>query len=500
MHAKLDKLKTILTEVDDLDRASSVLGWDQEAYMPPGGAEARGQQLGTLQRLSHERFTSKEVGNLLDELQKSIGDFDPDSDEARLIKVAARLYARETKVPSEMVTEKAEMTSLASQAWQKARAASDFSMFEPHLEKVLDWSRRYAELYASYDHIYDPLMGAYEPGMKTAEVKAIFEGLRPKQVKLIAAISEQQQVDDAMLHQHFPEEEQFAFSRQVLTAYGYDWDRGREDKTTHPFSTNLGYGDQRITVRVSEDYFNSYLFAALHEAGHALYEQGVPKELARSPLYGGASLAIHESQSRMWENLVGRSLPFWTHFFSKLQELFPEQLAKVNVEDFYRAINRVSPSYIRVEADEATYNLHIMLRLELEIAMLEGSVEVKDMPSAWNERFESYLGVTPLNDAQGVLQDVHWSFGLMGYFSTYALGNLVSAQLWEVIHQALPDLESQISRGEFAPLHDWLRTNIYKHGAKFEPQEMVQKITGSKINGDAYIRYLNDKFGAIYDL
>ena len=500
MNKALDELKTILAEVDDLDRAGSVLGWDQEAYMPPGGAEARGQQLGTLGRLSHERFTNKETGALIDALQKQAGDLDPDSDEARLIKVCARLYERQIKVPGAMVVEKAEITSAASQAWQGARAESDFSKFQPHLEKVLDWTQRFAELFAPYDHVYDPLLDSYEPGMKTADVQAIFDGIRPQQVELISRVAAAEQVDDAMLHQHFPEADQLAFGEEVISAYGYDWDRGRQDKTTHPFSTNLGYGDQRITVRYDEEFFNPYLFAALHETGHALYEQGVPKHLARTPLYGGTSLAIHESQSRLWENLVGRSEPFWQHFYPRLQKVFAKQLGDVTVDDFYKAINKVAPSLIRVEADEATYNLHIMLRLELEIAMLEGEIAVKDMPAAWNERFESYLGITPPDDAKGVLQDVHWSFGLMGYFATYALGNLVSAQLWEVIQKALPDLEGQIAKGEFAPLLEWLQQNIYRHGAKFEPQEMVQRITGSKINGEAYIRYLNDKFGAIYNL
>lgn len=499
MQAQLDQLKRILAEVDDLDRASAVLEWDQQAYMPRGGAETRGRQLATLQRLSHQRFTSKETGKLLEELRKASGNLDPDSDEARLIKVTSRLYEREIKVPTKMVSEKAELTTLASQAWQEARADSDFAKFEPHLEKMLNWSRRYAELFAPYDHIYDALLDAYEPGMKTAEAQAIFNDLRPKQVELLQAIAAQEQVDDSCLHQHFPEKGQWDFGVEVVTAYGFDWQRGRQDKVTHPFMTNFGYGDQRITVRVNEGYFNTYLFACLHETGHGLYEQGLPKEFARSPLYNASSLAVHESQSRLWENLIGRSEPFWQHFYGRLREIFPEQLGKVGQEDFYRAINKVSPTFIRVEADEATYNLHIMLRLELEIAMLEGQIAVKDMPQAWNERFEAYVGVTPPNDALGVLQDVHWSFGLMGYFATYALGNLVSAQLWEVIQTELSDLDEHIVAGEFAPLLEWLRQKIYRHGAKFEPQELVERVTGSRINGEAYLRYLKKKFGAIYN-
>lgn len=500
MKKKLQHLKEILAEVDDLDRAGNVLSWDQQAFMPRGGAEARGNQLATLSRHSHERFVSKETGKLLDEFETWARDRNPDSDEARLIKVTRRLYDRKVRVPAEMVTEEALLTTLGQEAWQEARAKSDFAHFLPHLEKLVDFARRYAELFAPYDHIYDPLLDAYEPGMKTVDVQKIFNSIRPKQVELIHATAGQKQVDDALLHQRFPENEQLEFGRVVITALGFDWQRGRQDKVTHPFMTNFGYGDQRITVRVRENYFNSYLFAAMHETGHALYEQGVPKSLERSPLYGGVSLGLHESQSRLWENLVGRSKPFWEHFFPKLQKVFPQQLGKAKVEDFYRAINRLAPSFIRVEADEATYNLHIMLRLELEIALMEGSLEVKHLPNVWNETFNRYLGLTPPDDAQGVLQDVHWSAGLIGYFATYALGNLISSQIWEVVSKALPDLEKQIGKGEFAPLLEWLQQHIYRHGAKFETQEMVEKVTGAKIDGGPYLRYLDTKFGEIYGL
>lgn len=500
MEKQLNQLKEILAEVDDLERASAVLDWDQQAFMPRGGAESRGNQLATLGRLAHERFVSKETGKLLDALEPWAKDQDPDSDDACLIRVTRRLYDRQVKVPSEMVTERAMLTTLGQEAWQEARAKVDFAHFRPHLEKLVDFARRYAELFAPYDHIYDPLLDGYEPGMKTVDVQKIFASVRPEQVELIHAIAGQKQVDDSLLHQHFPEAKQLEFGRQVVTAFGFDWQRGRQDKVTHPFMTNFGYGDQRITMRVSEDYFNSFLFAAMHETGHALYEQGIPKSLQRSPLYGGASLGIHESQSRLWENLVGRSKPFWEHFFPKLQDVFPEQFGKASVEDFYPAINRVAPSFIRVEADEATYNLHIMLRLELEIALMEGSVEVKDLPKVWNETFNTYLGITPPDDAKGVLQDVHWSAGLMGYFATYALGNLISAQIWEVVTKSLPDLDQQIRKGEFASLLGWLQQHIYRHGAKFETQEMVQKVTGSKIDGAAFLRYLKSKFGEIYGL
>ncbi len=500
MDKELARLKEILAEVDDLTRASALLEWDQQAFAPRDSAEARGQQMGTINKIGHERFTAPETGKLLEKLAKTAKSWEPDSDEARLVRVAARNYERAVKVPSAMVAEKAEITSLAAQAWQQARAESKFLHFQPHLEKVVDWIQRFAKLFEPVDHPYDALLDEYEPGMKTVEVQAIFDNIRPKQVELIKAIAAKPQIDESMLHNHFPAKEQWDFGVEVVTAFGYDWDRGRQDKVAHPFMTNLGYGDQRITTRMNEDFYNAHIFGTMHEAGHALYEQGIPKELARSPLYNGASLAVHESQSRMWENLVGRSKPFWTHFFPRLQKVFPGQLGNVKMEDFYKAINRVAPSYIRIEADEATYNLHIMLRLGLEIDLLEGKVAVKDLPKVWNERFNSYLGIIPSDDAKGVLQDVHWSYALMGYFSTYALGNLVSAQLWEVIQRDLPDLEQQIAKGEFSGLLGWLREKLHRHGAKFEPQEIVQKITGSKINGDAYIRYLQKKFGEIYSM
>ncbi|MCW5873230.1 MAG: carboxypeptidase M32 [Anaerolineales bacterium] len=500
MSKELEQLKERLAEVDDINNASAVLGWDQQTYMPPMAAQSRGQAQGTLDRISHEKFTSPEIGKLLETLEKQAGDWDPDSDEARLVAVTRREFDKGTKVPGSMVVERAELTTMGNQAWQEARSNSEFSTFQPHLEKLVDWARRFAELYAPYDHVYDPMLDIYEPGMKAKDVKAIFDDIRPKQVDLIKRISEAQQVDDSVLHQPYDEKGQWDFGVGVVTDFGYDWKQGRLDKTTHPFQTTLGWGDHRITTRVYPDFFNPYFFGTLHEAGHAMHGQGFSESLKRTPLYNIPSLAIGESQSRMWENLVGRSKPFWEHYYPKLQKVFPEQLKGVDMETFYKAINKVAPSYIRVEADEATYNLHIMLRMELEMAIMEGEAEVNKLPMYWNDLFQKYLGVTPPNDKEGVLQDVHWSFGLMGYFSTYALGNLVSAQLWEVIGRDIPDIENKIRTAEFAPLLQWLNKHVHAPGAKFEPQEMVQRITGSKINGDAYIRYLETKFTDIYGL
>jgi len=497
---KLALLKEQLAEIIDINSSAAVLGWDQQCYMPPGGAEGRGYQLSTLARLAHTKFTSDEVGSLLEDIKPYGEQLDPDSNDARLIKVTARNRDKQVKVPSEMVAEMAQITAVAHGAWAEARAENDFSKFQPHLEKIVDLRRRYAALFAPYDHVYDPLLDDFEPGLKTADVQAIFRAIRPQQVALIQAISEKKQVDDSFLHQPFDQDKQLAFGVGVITKFGYDWRRGRQDKAVHPFCTNFNVNDVRITTRVYPEFLNPALFGTMHEAGHALYEQGVAPVLDRTPLAGGASLAVHESQSRMWENLVGRSLPFWERFYPQLQETFPTQLGNLPLDTFYKGINKVQPSLIRVEADEATYNLHIMLRLELEIALMEGSLDVKDLPEAWNSRMQDYLGLTPPTDALGVLQDIHWSGGMIGYFSTYALGNLISVQLWERINADIPDLSGQIRRGEFEALLGWLRENVHRHGSKYEPQELVERVTGSKIDSAPYMRYLQEKYQQVYGL
>ncbi len=498
MEDKLNQLKTILNEVADLNAASALLGWDQQTYMPAGSAEGRGNQLATLGQIAHIKFTSDEVGRLLEDLEPQVAQLDPDSDAARLVKVTRREYDKNTKVPTEWVAEFARVTTVGQQVWQEARIENNFARFQPYLEKIIDLRRQYAAIFAPYDHVYDPLLDDFEPGMKTAEVKEIFGKLRPQQVELIKAIADRPQVDDSFLRQTFAEQKQWDFGVEVITKMGYDWQHGRQDRSAHPFTTNFGIDDVRITTKFLPDFVSSAIFSTVHETGHALYEQGVDHALERTPLAGGASLGMHESQSRLWENLVGRSYPFWQHFYPRLQEFFPGQLGNVSLDAFYKGINKVQPSLIRIEADEATYNLHIMLRLELEIALIEGSLQVKDLPQAWNSRMQEYLGVTPTNDKNGVLQDIHWSGGMVGYFSTYALGNLISAQLWERINQDIPDLPDQIRKGEFSALLGWLRNNIHRHGAKYESQELVKRITGSKIDPAPYMRYLTDKFSKVY--
>lgn len=500
MSEKLEQLKTLLAEVADLNATQALLGWDQQTYMPQGGNEARGNQLATIGKISHQKFTSDEIGKLLGDLEKEYAGADADSDDLRLLKVTRHDYDQATRVPSDFVAEFAVVTSKAFEAWMEARGKSDFSIFQPHLEKVVELNQRYVSFFPPADHPYDVLLDQFERGMKTADIKAIFDALRPQQVELLKAIAEKPQVDDSFLHVEYEEQKMWDFSEVIATKFGYDWERGRQDKSAHPFTTNFSINDVRITTRFEEDNPTIMLFSTMHETGHGLYELGSNQAYERTPLAGGASLAVHESQSRMWENLVGRSLPFWEHFYPEFQKLFPAQVGNINLETFYKGINKVESSLIRVNADEATYNMHIMLRLELEIGMVEGAIKVKDLPEIWNAKMDDYLGIVPPNDAKGVLQDVHWSGGMLGYFSTYALGNLISAQLWEKITADIPDLSEQFRKGEFDALLTWLREKIHVHGSKYEPQELVQRVTGSKIDSAAYIRYLKQKYSEVYGL
>jgi carboxypeptidase Taq len=500
MSEKLNQLKEILGEVTDLRNAGAVLGWDQQTYMPAGGAEARGHQLGTLGKLAQIKFISDEVGQLLEDLKSELAGASPADDDAALVRVTARDYEKARLVPPEFVVEQAIVTTKAFDAWMEARQKSDFSIFRPHLESVVGLVKQYISFFPPAEHPYDTLLDDFEPGMKTADVKTIFENLRPKQVKLLKQIAAAKQVKDDFLYGRYNEKKMDAFSVEIATKFGYDWARGRQDRAPHPFSTTFSVNDVRITTRFEKETPTAMLFSTMHETGHALYELGCKQEYDRTPLMGGTSLALHESQSRMWENLVGRSFAFWEYFYPQFKKLFPAQLDGVSLRSFYKAINKVEPSFIRVNADEATYNMHIMLRLELEMGMVEGSIQVGDLPEVWNAKMNDYLGVTPPNDAQGVLQDMHWSGGAIGYFSTYALGNIVSAQLWEKIQKDLPDLDAEIRKGKFDSLLEWLRTNVHTHGRKYDPQDLVKKITGSKIDSAAYVRYLTRKFGEIYGL
>lgn len=497
---KMKQLIDLAAELDDLNHVSALLGWDQQTNMPPGGAQERGLQSAAIGRIIHEKFTTDEVGQLIADLEEEVGDLQAETDEARSVKVAKRQYEKKTKIPLPLLMETIQTTTMAHEKWVEAKNKSDFSIFQPYLEKIVDLRKQYAALFKPYDHIYDPLLDDFEPGMKTTEVKEIFNKLRPQQVELLQTIAEKEPPDDSFLKQHYDEERQEMIGRYIITRFGYDWSRGRLDVAPHPFTTQFGQGDVRITTRYLKDDAGSALFSTMHEAGHAMYGQGVPQKYRRHPLSGSASLAIHESQSRLWENLVGRSKEFWTFLFPSMQMLFPGYLSSVSVDDFYRGINKVQPSFIRVEADEATYNMHIMLRLEIEIGMMEGTIEVADLPEIWNTKMEDYLGITPTNDGVGVLQDVHWSAGMIGYFPTYTLGNLASVQLWDKMLEEYPNIPDEIAQGKFDTILGWMREHVHQYGSKYEPQEIMLKATGSKITPEPYIKYLKEKYGEIYNL
>jgi len=497
----LQQLKTRLSEITSLGEARALLEWDQQTQMPSGGAEARARQVTILTRLQHEMASSDETGKLIQGAEAEVKNADPRGDDYNLVRVARHDYDQITKLPAKLVTELAQTTTLAHEVWAKARADNNFSAFAPILEKIVDLTIQRAECLGYKDHIYDALLDQYEPGMKTADVQSIFAALRKDLVELVQAISgRQDRVSDAVVHQAYDVTKQREFAEKIIKQFGYDFNRGRQDQAVHPFCTAFSRDDVRITTRFNPDWLNPALFGTLHETGHALYEQGVNEAYADNLLGSGVSLGVHESQSRMWENIVGRSRGFWSHYYPQLQATFPAQLGSVDLETFYRAINMVKPSLIRVEADEVTYNLHIMVRLELEIELVTKKLAVRDLPAAWNAKYKDYLGVVPPNDAVGVLQDVHWSGGMIGYFSTYSLGNLLSVQLYDTAVKAHPSIPAEIAQGKFDTLLGWLRKNIHQFGRKFDPKDLVVQATGEPLQARSYMAYLRKKYSDIYGL
>jgi carboxypeptidase Taq len=504
-HAKkIERLKALDREALRLSEAAEILRWDQETYMPEDAIEARSQQVAILDSLAHERNTDEEVGTLLCELgsteENPLGDSTLNPDDRAFLRAKRRAYSLSTKLPPALVRRFAEVTSRAQAAWVKAKAQDDFAGFKPHLEEIIRLNREKAERYGYEDHIYDALLDQFEPFMKTAEVERVFGGLRDSLVELVDRIRERPQVDDVFLHQAYPVDRQELLGNEFLDALGYEFNRGRLDVSAHPFTTTLGPNDVRITTRYQEDLFASAVFSTIHEAGHALYELGVDPKYGDTLLATGTSLGIHESQSRLWENMIGRSREFWSYWFPRVSELFPEQLAGVEKEQFYRAINRVEPSLIRIEADEVTYSLHVILRFQLEVKLMTGELEVEDLPEAWNASMEDLLGVTPPSDAKGVLQDVHWSMGAIGYFPTYALGNLYGAQILDTLLSQLPDAYEKVAAGDLRPVLNWLRENIHRHGAARTPKELITEVTGKELDPEYFVRYLGSKYGEIYGL
>jgi carboxypeptidase Taq len=478
-HAKMQALRAHLAEVSLLNSINAVLYWDQATYMPSGGAAWRGKQLAYLAQQAHARFTDPELGKLLDALLPYAESLPADSDEAALIRVTQREYERARKVPAELVAAISQHASESYQVWTAARPANAFERVQPYLERTLDLSYRYAECFAPYDHVADPLIDASDYGMKAADVRAIFGELRAALVPLARAITAQAPADDTFLHQHYPPELIERFTTDVIKRFGYDFERGRLDRTVHPFAIRLNHGDVRITTRYPKDALSDPLFSTLHEAGHAMYEQGIKADYDGTPLAGGTSAGVHESQSRLWENVVGRSYAFWQYFYPLLRSIFPQQLEHITLDQFYRAVNKVERSLIRTEADEVTYNLHVMIRFDLELELLEGTLRVADLPEAWHARYQEDLGVRAPDDRDGVLQDVHWYGGLIGgAFQGYTLGNILGAQFYARALAERPEIADEIGRGTFETLHGWLREHIYQHGSKYTAPELIARTVG----------------------
>lgn len=490
-----------IERVTEIHRAHSIeglLGWDQETYMPKRGAADRGRQMALIAGYAHERQTADELGDMLSSLAKE--DFGDDHAAVTNVRETQRDYDRAVKIPTALVKEIANATTVAKGVWAEARQEDDFSRFAPHLEKLIDFKRQVAEHIGYQSEPYDALMDEFEPGAKAAQVQSVFEKLRDELVPLVAAISAApRQPDTSILSRTCPQSAQAAFGRRVAEKMRFDFDAGRIDISTHPFCSGSTPSDVRLTTRYDEHYFPQALFGTMHEAGHGLYEQGLDLEHVDTPMASSTSLGIHESQSRMWENMVGRGRPFWEYYYSAFTDVFPKY-HDVALDDFYFAINTVRPSLIRVEADEVTYGLHVMLRFDIERKMMSGELAVSDIPQAWNSGVEDFLGISVPNDTQGCLQDIHWSMATFGYFPTYALGNLYAAQFFAAAQRAIPDLDDKIAGGELHPLLDWLRENIHRHGMRYRASELVRIVTGQDLSHEPFMAYLNAKFKPLYGI
>lgn len=493
-----DSVERLIARYQDMQAISAaigLLGWDRQVLMPPGGAEARTAHVGRLTRMHHELLTSEATRRLLEEAGAGAGD----DFERAAVRVMRREFDITSKLPVEHVERKAKVASEAYEVWKGARAESNFRAMRPFYEQLFDLAREKAELLGFSDHVYDPLIDTFEEGARYADAATMFEQIKEPIVSLVREIRERgAPVDDSPIAQDWDRPRLRQFAQETAAQIGFDFDRGRLDLAPNAFCGGSSSRDVRMTTRAS-DHLKGILSSSLHEMGHGLYEQGGRPEWDRTPLGGGISLAVHESQSRMWENIVGRSRAFWSFFLPRLQAAFPE-LASVRLEDFYRMINKVEPSFIRVGADELTYNLHILVRFELECEILTGKTAIKDLPEAWNAKYAQYLGITPRNDGEGVLQDVHWSRGMVGYFPTYAMGNLVGGQIWAVMQREIGRDIAEMDHGDFAPILGWLRSNIYSQGKLYPPRELVARITGRPMEASDWLNYAQSKYRALYGL
>ncbi|MFW5711803.1 MAG: carboxypeptidase M32 [Spirochaetota bacterium] len=501
MSKAFEQLQQIDREIALLEHTSALLQWDQETGMPDMAIEERSDQIALMQGLAHDRLTSGETGELLEAAQDAqdaqAAQDEPGFFQQAFLRVFGRNYVRAVKIPRRLVTDMAQTTSRAQAAWIKAREADDFSVFQPHLEKIVELTLEKAAALGYPQQPYDALLDEFEPGMRASQVEEVFADLKTELTPLVRRITEAQKTDDSVRSRGFSAAGQREFSLHLLRRMGYDFERGRLDESAHPFTTSLGGNDVRVTTRYHEDDLFSSIFGTIHEGGHGLYELGIDPAYHGSCLGAGTSLGVHESQSRTWENLVGRSLPFWQHFFPELQRIFPAQLGDYDAERFGRAVNKVRPSLIRIEADEVTYSLHVILRFELELALVNKKLAVKDLPEAWNDLTERLLGIRPPSDADGVLQDVHWSMGAIGYFPTYALGNLYGAQFLNRMQQDIPDLDTRIESGDLMSIRRWQQENIHRYGSVYTAPELIRRVSGEPLNPRFFIDYLERKFSRL---
>lgn len=504
MEKALNELKQIDAEIKALEGAEALLAWDQQVFMPPRGVNGRSEQLARMASILHARRTQPRIGDLLDKLgvtdENPLGSPELGDDDRRLLRTIHRDFTHRTRLPGELMERVARVTSVAQSVWAEARKKSDFTLFQPHLEEIVGIELEISDRLGYEAHPYDALLDVYEPGLTTAEVSRVFNDLREGIVPLLRRIKGAKQVDSSVLSRHYPAAQQEAFGRKVLAAMGYEMDRGRLDASVHPFTISIGADDVRLTTRYDEHYLPTALFGTIHEAGHGLYELGFRESYRGTRLADAASLGIHESMSRLWENVVGRGRAFWHHFFPVLKEHFPDQLSGVDLESFYKAVNHVEPSLIRVEADEVTYSLHVILRFELERMLIGRELTVAELPEAWREQSRDLLGIVPDNDANGVLQDIHWSGGSIGYFPTYALGNVYGLQFVSRMRSDLPDMDNRIRNGELGFIKEWLDAHIHGPAASRLPSELCEEVTGESMSARPFIDYLTRKYSDVYDL
>lgn len=493
--SSLAALRQRYADINALQAAESLMGWDQQVLMPPGAAEARGAHLGCISRLTHEMFTSDEFRR---DLERAKSEAEPGTDDEAVVRVLDREVGQRTNIPASLVEEKAVLSAEGHEVWVKARAENDFAAFAPMLSRLVDITRKEADYLGYTDHVYDALTDLYEEGATKKGWDTMFDGIRQPVVNLVAAIKEAGPVDDSALYGEWPEADQRAFCDMIARAVGFDFNHGRQDTAVHPFCGGPDTTDVRLTTRF-KDYLPSAIMGTLHEAGHGMYEQGTPASYARTPLAGGVSLGWHESQSRTWENIVGRSHAFWTFMLPKLQAAFPATKA-FDVPGWVKMLNKVEPSFIRVEADEVTYSLHIMVRFELECDLMSGALPVKDLPEAWNEKYRAYLGIVPPTDTLGCLQDVHWSSGSFGYFPTYAMGSILSYQVFDCLRKDLGDVDALMAKGDFPPILSWLQEKVYRQGKRYTPAELVRRVTGKPFGPEAYIAGITAKYRALYGI